>query len=78
MSSHSAHTMLKRRIVIYRKQHWFFTMRMEKSPGLMQRLMQGSLVTQIMIGLIAGIALAWFSKAGAHLSACWVRCLSAR
>lgn len=66
MPSHLAHTMLKRRIVIYRKQHWFFTMRMEKSPGLMQRLMQGSLVTQIMIGLIAGIALAWFSKEGAH------------
>ncbi|MGE9551167.1 serine/threonine transporter SstT [Erwinia amylovora] len=40
---------------------------MEKSrPGLLQRLLQGSLVTQIMIGLIAGIALAWFSKESAQ------------
>jgi serine/threonine transporter len=39
---------------------------MEKSrPGLVQRLMQGGLVTQIMIGLVAGIALAWFSKESA-------------
>lgn len=42
-------------------------MSMEKSrPGLLQRLLQGSLVTQIMIGLIAGIALAWFSKESAQ------------
>lgn len=41
-------------------------MSMEKSrPGLVQRLMQGSLVTQIMIGLVAGIVLAWFSREGA-------------
>lgn len=41
-------------------------MSMEKSrPGLVQRLMQGSLVSQIMIGLVAGIALAWFSKESA-------------
>jgi len=33
--------------------------------GLIQRLTQGSLVTQIMIGLLAGIALAWFSKSNA-------------
>ncbi|CCG88574.1 serine/threonine transporter SstT [Erwinia piriflorinigrans] len=36
----------------------------EKS-GLIQRLMQGSLVTQIMVGLVAGIALAWLSKSHA-------------
>lgn len=42
-------------------------MSMEKSrPGLLQRLLQGSLVTQIMIGLIAGVALAWFSKESAQ------------
>jgi len=42
-------------------------MSMENSrPGLLQRLLQGSLVTQIMIGLIAGIALAWFSKESAQ------------
>lgn len=41
-------------------------MSMEKNgSGLLQRLTQGSLVTQIMIGLIAGIALAWFSKESA-------------
>ncbi|HBH63113.1 MAG TPA: serine/threonine transporter SstT, partial [Erwinia persicina] len=41
-------------------------MRTEKSGhGLIRRLMQGSLVTQIMIGLVAGIALAWFSKSNA-------------
>jgi len=34
--------------------------------GLLQRLMQGSLVTQIMIGLLAGIVLAWFSKSNAE------------
>ncbi|WP_158780465.1 serine/threonine transporter SstT [Pantoea sp. BAV 3049] len=40
---------------------------MEKSrPGLLQRLLQGSLVTQIMIGLVAGIALAYFSKESAQ------------
>lgn len=33
--------------------------------GLIQRLIKGSLVTQIMIGLVAGIALAWFSKSHA-------------
>ena len=33
--------------------------------GLVQRLVQGSLVTQIMTGLLAGIALAWFSKSHA-------------
>ncbi|WP_428945069.1 serine/threonine transporter SstT [Pantoea sp. FN060301] len=33
--------------------------------GLLHRLMQGSLVTQIMIGLVAGIVLAWFSKESA-------------
>ncbi len=32
---------------------------------LLQRLLKGSLVTQIMIGLLAGIALAWFSKSNA-------------
>lgn len=38
-------------------------MTMEKKPaGLLGRILSGSLVTQIMIGLIAGIALAWFSK----------------
>ena len=38
----------------------------EKSrPGLLQRLMQAGLVTQIMIGLVAGVALAWFSKESA-------------
>nr|WP_233268217.1 serine/threonine transporter SstT [Pantoea sp. BAV 3049] len=42
-------------------------MSMEKSrPGLLQRLLQGSLVTQIMIGLVAGIALAYFSKESAQ------------
>ena len=41
-------------------------MRTENSGrGLIQRLIQGSLVTQIMIGLLAGIALAWFSKSHA-------------
>lgn len=45
-------------------------MSMEKSrSGLVQRLMQGSLVTQIMIGLVAGIALAWFSKESAQSAA---------
>ncbi|WP_414147593.1 serine/threonine transporter SstT [Erwinia sp. BNK-24-b] len=34
-------------------------------PGLWQRLMQAGLVTQIMIGLVAGVALAWFSKESA-------------
>ncbi|WP_034918777.1 MULTISPECIES: serine/threonine transporter SstT [Erwinia] len=39
---------------------------MEKDrSGLVQRLMQGSLVTQILIGLVAGMALAWFSKENA-------------
>lgn len=38
----------------------------EKSrPGLAQRLLQAGLVTQIMIGLVAGVALAWFSKESA-------------
>ena len=38
----------------------------EKSGcGPIQRLMQGSLVTQIVIGLLAGTALAWFSKSNA-------------
>ncbi|WP_380184045.1 serine/threonine transporter SstT [Kalamiella sp. sgz302252] len=38
----------------------------EKSrPGLLQRLLQAGLVTQIMIGLVAGVALAWFSKENA-------------
>nr|WP_198138755.1 serine/threonine transporter SstT [Erwinia typographi] len=42
-------------------------MSMEKSrPGLLRRIMQGSLVSQIMLGLVAGIALAWFSKESAH------------
>ncbi|QKJ88753.1 Serine/threonine transporter SstT [Paramixta manurensis] len=36
---------------------------MDKNPsGLAARLLRGSLVKQIIIGLIAGIALAWFSK----------------
>ena len=34
-------------------------------PGLLQRLMQAGLVTQILIGLVAGVALAWFSKESA-------------
>ncbi|MEI2266045.1 serine/threonine transporter SstT [Erwinia sp. CGal63] len=39
---------------------------MEKSrSGPLQRLLQASLVTQIMIGLVAGLALAWFSKESA-------------
>ena len=33
--------------------------------GLFKCLLQGSLVTQIIIGLLAGIALAWFSKSNA-------------
>ena len=37
----------------------------KRGGGLIQRLLQGSLVTQIMIGLLAGIALAWFSKSNA-------------
>ncbi len=37
----------------------------KERAGLLQRLMQGSLVTQIMIGLFAGMALAWFSKENA-------------
>lgn len=42
-------------------------MSMEKSrPGLLQRLLQASLVSQILIGLLAGIALAWFSKESAQ------------
>lgn len=46
--------------------HIWFYMSMEKSrSGLFQRLMQAGLVTQIMIGLIAGVALAWFSKESA-------------
>ncbi len=41
-------------------------MSMEKSrSGLFQRLMQAGLVTQIMAGLVAGVALAWFSKESA-------------
>ncbi|RWR01031.1 serine/threonine protein kinase [[Pantoea] beijingensis] len=36
---------------------------MEKKPsGLIGRLLGGSLVTQIMIGLVAGVLLAWLSK----------------
>lgn len=46
--------------------HIWFYMSMEKSrSGLFQRLMQAGLVTQIMIGLIAGVALAWFSRESA-------------
>lgn len=42
-------------------------MSMEKNrPGMLQRLLQGSLVSQILLGLIAGIALAWFSKESAE------------
>ncbi len=38
-------------------------MTMEKKPsGLIGRLLGGSLVTQIMIGLVAGVLLAWLSK----------------
>ncbi|WP_442897148.1 serine/threonine transporter SstT [Erwinia sp. CGal63] len=41
-------------------------MSIEKSrSGPLQRLLQASLVTQIMIGLVAGLALAWFSKESA-------------
>ncbi|MFG6076108.1 serine/threonine transporter SstT [Erwinia sp. DT-104] len=41
-------------------------MSIEKNrPGLLQRLMQAGLVTQILIGLVAGVALAWFSKESA-------------
>ncbi|RRZ88522.1 serine/threonine transporter SstT [Erwinia sp. 198] len=41
-------------------------MSIEKNrPGLLQRLMQAGLVTQIVIGLVAGVALAWFSKESA-------------
>jgi len=36
-----------------------------KSSGLLCRLFGGSLVKQIMVGLVAGIALAWFSKESA-------------
>jgi len=43
-----------------------FYMSIQKNrPGLWQRLMQAGLVTQIMIGLVAGVALAWFSKESA-------------
>lgn len=42
-------------------------MSMEKRrPVLLRCLLQGSLVSQISIGLVAGMALAWFSKEGAE------------
>ncbi|AUX74551.1 MULTISPECIES: serine/threonine transporter SstT [Erwinia] len=37
----------------------------KENNGLIQRLMNGSLVTQIVVGLLAGIAFAWISKSNA-------------
>lgn len=38
----------------------------QRSPGLLQRLAQGSLVKQILVGLVLGIILAWVSKPAAE------------
>ncbi|AXF78833.1 serine/threonine transporter SstT [Erwinia tracheiphila] len=38
----------------------------KRRPVLLRCLLQGSLVSQISIGLVAGMALAWFSKEGAE------------
>ncbi|SUX58560.1 transport protein [Citrobacter amalonaticus] len=37
----------------------------QRSSGLLQRLAQGSLVKQILVGLVLGIILAWISKPAA-------------
>ncbi|CCO91329.1 Serine/threonine transporter sstT [Erwinia amylovora 01SFR-BO] len=38
----------------------------KENNGLIQRLTHGSLVTQIMVGLLAGVAFAWISKSNAQ------------
>ncbi len=38
----------------------------QRSPGLFRRLAHGSLVKQILVGLILGILLAWISKPAAE------------
>lgn len=41
----------------------------QRSPGLFRRLAHGSLVKQILVGLVLGILLAWISKPAAE--SCW-------
>jgi serine/threonine transporter len=48
------------------------------SPSLLQRLKRLSLVTQIIIGLIAGIALALFAPEAAKARRLSARCSSRR
>lgn len=38
----------------------------QRASGLLQRLAQGSLVKQILVGLVLGILLAWVSKPAAE------------
>lgn len=38
----------------------------QRASGLLQRLAQGSLVKQILVGLVLGILLAWISKPAAE------------
>lgn len=38
----------------------------QRASGLLQRLVQGSLVKQILVGLVLGILLAWISKPAAE------------
>ena len=38
----------------------------QRSPGLFRRLAHGSLVKQILVGLVLGILLAWISKPAAE------------
>lgn len=48
----------------------------QRSSGLISRLAQGSLVKQILIGLVLGIALALISKPAAEALVCWAPCSS--
>ncbi|VDA26778.1 hypothetical protein BANRA_05308 [Klebsiella pneumoniae] len=48
------------------------------SSGWLSRLAQGSLVKQILIGLVLGVLLALVSKPRLSPSVCWGPCSSAR
>ena len=45
----------------------------QRSPGLFRRLAHGSLVKQILVGLVLGILLAWISKPAAESVRYFVR-----
>lgn len=49
----------------------------QRASGLLQRLAQGSLVKQILVGLVLGILLAWISKLRRKRLACLAPCSSA-